>query len=187
MELNNVEPVDVEKVAEENPQSRFRIINAPIHKPGVCALCGSAGGDGRQFIDFGKTMDWYGVVYFCTFCIIEAGYLLGLHSTGASENLIAELQGRFESQKLQLDNALEQLNATRVLLRNCHCDDPDPVSDDSVPDAVVVEDSEESEGNSDDNTESTGVEEFGDIPTPPVDESSDEPKPKRTRRASSNS
>lgn len=54
-----------------SPQSRIKILDAPILAPGTCCLCGSAGGDSRKFIDFGKQLDWYGAVYFCSECINE--------------------------------------------------------------------------------------------------------------------
>lgn len=190
MDVTNIEPVDVEKVTEENPQSRFRILNAAIHKPGVCALCGSAGGDDRQFVDFGKTMDWYGVVYFCTFCVAEAAILIGFATHGKYDELFKkyeEMLLKYGNEKLEVERLQEQLNAARLLLRNCHCDDPDSVGDDNLPDAMVVEDSGESESDSDDDTESVGVEGSDDVPESSVDESSSESKPKRTRRASSSS
>ena len=188
--------VDAEKVAEENPNSRFRILDVAQLKPGVCALCASSGGDGRQFVDFGKSVDWYGVVYFCTFCVIEAAKLLGLTITQAEFDGMAKGYGdEIESADDRWVKAQEEIRAFRLLLRNCRCNDDDNVSDDYSPSETSSEDSEESVGDSnrivegsdvepDDPVESSGVEESGDVPEASVDDISTE-KPKRTRRTSS--
>lgn len=52
-------------------QSRIKLSDVAAIEPGVCILCGSAGGDDRKFVDFGKQLDWYGAVYFCSYCIGE--------------------------------------------------------------------------------------------------------------------
>ncbi|MFF5977072.1 hypothetical protein ACFY7C_36830 [Streptomyces sp. NPDC012769] len=51
--------------------SRVQILETPILAPGKCVLCGSAGGDHRKFIDLGMKIDFYGRVYFCSYCIQE--------------------------------------------------------------------------------------------------------------------
>jgi hypothetical protein len=45
--------------------------------PGTCSLCGSADGNDRKFIDFGKQLDWYGAVYFCSECMREVSEAIG--------------------------------------------------------------------------------------------------------------
>lgn len=139
-----IEPVDAEKVAVENPQSRFRVIDTAILPPGICALCGSSGGDGRQFVDFGKTVDWYGCVYFCTWCIVEAASLLGMDKK--SNWVLAEkhLQDEISKMDVLYIDTKAELDAARVLLRNCRCSDGNP--DDGVTAPVSME-SEESEAN----------------------------------------
>lgn len=132
--------VDALKVAEENPNSRFTILNSPIKKPGVCALCTSPGGDGRQFVDFGKSVEWYGVVYFCTFCVSEAARLLGLAPKSdwvqAAENLQAEISNvddKYVEAKVKLDAAM-------VLLRDHLNGDCLPsVPADEISEAELVE------------------------------------------------
>ena len=132
--------VDVEKSAEENPNSRFRVLDTALLPPGVCALCGSSGGDGRQFVDFGKTMNWYGTIYFCTFCVAEAAKLLGFIGSRPLEILTEtylSLKDKYEAHKLVCG---EQLNAAMVLLRNCTCSNSgigDPVVE--IPEADIVE------------------------------------------------
>lgn len=181
----DVTRVDVEKVAEENPQSRFRIHDTAILKPGVCALCASSGGDGRQFVDFGKTVEFFGCVYFCTYCIAEAGRLLGLMPVAEREAYQQELEEKVINANSMAEAFQEQLNAARLLLRNCHCDNTDLLRSDSADDAVDVEVIEDSDGHNVDDGESGSFEGSDDIPEPSADESDVEPvKPKRTRRSS---
>lgn len=188
MDVTNIERVDVEKVAEEFPQSRFRITNEPVLNPGICVVCGSSGGDGRQFADFGKTQDWFGVFYLCTFCLAEVAKMMGFATYGNYNKLFGQYEKallNYGNANLEIERLQEQVNAARILLRNCHCDNSDLISNDNIPDAVVVEDSEGSEGSSDDDSESSGVEESGDFSEASVDDEGN--KPKRTRRGSANS
>jgi hypothetical protein len=178
VDVTNIEPVDVEKVAAENPQSRFRIVENANLKPGVCALCGSAGGDGRQFIDFGKTMEWYGVVYFCTFCVGEAAHLLGLGNVLTLKEMLSDQSERYQTALYENAELQEQLNAARILLRNCHCGDDVAVP---VGDVVDVEAIEEPESDDPDSDEPGGGEGSDDIPESPADDESNPPK--RSSRA----
>jgi hypothetical protein len=154
--------VDVidEKFAEENPNSRFRLLNVPVLAPGTCILCKSAGGDGRQFIDLGIQHDWYGALYFCTECITEAAVLLGMAPKAnwelAEKNLQAEIS---KLDDLYL-NAKAEVRAARTLLRNCHCE---PISNINSGDVVDVEAIEESESNDSESDESSSVEGSGDV------------------------
>lgn len=54
-----------------SPTSLIQVLDRPIVAPAKCVVCGSSGGDDRKFIDFNFQIDWYGAVYFCTFCFIE--------------------------------------------------------------------------------------------------------------------
>jgi hypothetical protein len=73
------------------PQSRIQVFNAPIAAPGVCFLCGSAGGsDNRKFIDFGKQIEWFGAVYLCTECLREASEAMGYIQKSIFERLYTE-------------------------------------------------------------------------------------------------
>lgn len=135
-----VEFIDAEKSAEENPNSRFRVIGTALLPPGVCALCGTSGGDGRQFIDFGKTMDWYGTVYFCTFCIGEASKLLGFAMAKDYELALKNLRDELSDSDDRYVEAKVKLDAAMVLLRNCSCSDSgigSPVVE--IPEADIVE------------------------------------------------
>lgn len=56
---------------EIDPSSRVQVLNVPVMAPGICMLCGIADGDNRTFVDFGKQVEWYGAVYFCSECFGE--------------------------------------------------------------------------------------------------------------------
>lgn len=194
--------VDVEKVAEENPQSRFRILNAPIKKPGTCFVCKSSGGDGRQFVDFNKTLEWFGVVYLCTFCAQEIVTLLGFAPSDVFNGAIDGLRSDLSNSDDLYVETKGKLDAAMVLLRNHLNGDCHPVSDLlEIPEAELVEfgdpvpDVEGSESPSDEHDESpTGDESDPDESAPlegPDDVSGptgdDEPIAARTRRRSSKS
>lgn len=100
-----------------SPQSRIRILEAPTESPGVCCLCGSAGGDKRTFLDFGKQLDWYGAVYFCSECINECVLATGhvkvllykelneMYKTSVTE--LEEIKLRYEAVKHALSFTLD--------------------------------------------------------------------------------
>lgn len=177
-------PEVVDVVAEENPQSRFRVLNVAALSPGVCALCGSSGGDGRQFVDFGKTMDWYGVVYFCTFCVTEAAKLIGLEE--ADDKEIVQLRGRIARTDETVQYLEERLSAANLLLRdhlNGDCNPVVPVVE--IPEADVIESESSVEGKSNPD-ESVVVEGSDDVSGPSGDDEPVEPvKPVRRVRKSS--
>lgn len=181
MDVSEITPVDIEKVQEENPQSRFRISNVAQLAPGVCALCGSPGGDGRQFVDFGKTMNWYGVVYFCTFCVAEVAALLGFAHRGLFDEEINALQNGCSERDLEALGLKEKLDAAMVLVRNCTCSDSGigiPSLEISEADVIDDESADEDESDVD---ESDPVEGSDDISA--TSDSDDEPESKPARRA----
>lgn len=179
--------IDPDKFAEENPNSRFRISNVAQFAPGTCILCKSAGGDGRQFIDLGITVEWFGAMYFCTFCITEAASLLGLGDISALKEMSAERSEKYQKALFANAELREQLNATRILLRNCHCDDSNPSYRDVVDVSVVEEADDSASEITGDSDESGSVEEPGDISEASGDDESvsdESAKPKRGRRSS---
>jgi hypothetical protein len=155
-----IDPVDTVKVAEDNPNSRFKVLDNPILPPGTCIMCKSAGGDGRQFIDLGITVDWFGCIYFCTYCISEAGKLIGL--APKSDWALAEKNLQKEISKLDdlYVNAKVSLDAARLLLRNCDCESRVT----SPPDSDSVEADSEPESDDSDSDESGSVEGIDDVP-----------------------
>jgi hypothetical protein len=158
-----VEVIDPQKFAEENPNSVFRLTNVAMMNPGVCIICGSSGGDGRQFIDTGKTFDWWGVVYWCTFCLEEVAKLLGLKDVSEREAFALELEQKAINADSKFQAAQEQIDAYRVLLRNCNCSGADFDSNASAPVSVDGETDSEAESHVGDDGESAGLEGSGDI------------------------
>ncbi|GHF92060.1 hypothetical protein GCM10018783_73610 [Streptomyces griseosporeus] len=182
-------PIDVQKFAEENPNSRYRLTNVAILNPGVCIVCKGAGGDGRQFVEWGETQDWYGVIYLCTFCIGEIADLLGYGLK--SDWVLAErnLQEEISRGDDRWIEAREQLRAARLLLSNCHCGSSDPDSSNASSVPMDESDPEGTDSESNDSDESGSVEGFADVSESSVDDNSefDESvtKPKRRRSNSS--
>lgn len=61
---------------KEITMSKFQLLDIPIMAPGRCSNCGAVKPDGRKYVDFGLTLDHYGVVYICSLCLFEAAGLL---------------------------------------------------------------------------------------------------------------
>lgn len=175
--------VDVDKVTEENPQSRFRVVDSPVLAPGTCILCKSSGGDGRQFVDLAIQITWVGALYFCTFCVTEAAKLLGLTSREVFQGAIDGLQDELsKSDDLYVETKVK-LDATMVLLRdylngNYEFDS----SSSEIPEAELV-DVSTSDSDERDVDELAFVEGSDDVSGSTSDDIPVEtPKPKRTRR-----
>lgn len=106
------------------PGSRLNFSDFPTAIPGKCTICGSVGGDGRKFVDFGLDLEFYGVVYFCTLCFTNALNELGWLSPEQNSafrkkcndaiDKIAEL----EAQNVQLRSALHHTEFLRAVKPN---------------------------------------------------------------------
>lgn len=109
--------------------ARVLVIDTPVAAPGVCSLCGTAGGDGRKFIDFGKQLDWYGAVYFCETCFTEMAEALGLIPVAKYD----ELHLSYRALNIEHDKVVEKfgrlLGAFRSLLDDESAPVPGPNSD----------------------------------------------------------
>lgn len=92
------------------PNSRFSINEFPPNLPSKCAVCGSPGGDGRKFIDFGFDLDFYGTIYFCTNCLGECANTQG-YATPDQYNYAL-------SQNEELEFKLSQMEAENAIFRN---------------------------------------------------------------------
>jgi hypothetical protein len=55
---------------QDKAGQRIQVLPRPLQIPGVCVVC-QAATDDRQYIDFAFDIDYYGRVYFCTFCVNE--------------------------------------------------------------------------------------------------------------------
>lgn len=80
-------------------------------------MCGSSNTeDGRQYIDIGFEIDYYGVVYFCTHCVSEIAMAIGYRSSSLfkvieEENLeYANTLSEFRTENVKLRVALSQLD-----------------------------------------------------------------------------
>ncbi|HEY9262789.1 hypothetical protein [Chitinophaga sp.] len=112
----------------------MQILDAPIMSPGTCALCGSAGGDHRKFIDFGKQIDWYGNVYFCTTCIAEVLDVMGYHPVANFDRLhdsYRELNVRYDKIQAENESVKSALHNLLSSSNSCKCSLVDSVSDTS--------------------------------------------------------
>ncbi len=180
-----VSKIDTAKLAEENPNSRFKVLDTAVMPPGVCALCGSAGGDKRQFIDFGKTLDWYGAVYFCTFCFAELAKLMGFATYANHDELFKKYEKlllQVGTEKLETEFVQRKLDAAMVLVRGCTCSD----SGIGVPVVEVVDGEFVGDGETDstesDADESVDVEGPNDVSAASSD--SDDKPVRRARKSS---
>lgn len=93
---------------ELSPQSRIKVLDIPVAAPGTCILCGTAGIDDRKFVDFGKTVDWIGVIYFCTECISEVARAVGWVPVAEFDKLLQELK------KVQADKGIVEAKYSGV-------------------------------------------------------------------------
>ncbi len=101
--------------------SRFFILEVPAMAPGKCIVCGSCGGDGRKFIDISMTVEFYGKVYFCSFCFEECCSYLGWMSQENNELQEMEIQELKDTnvtiQQLldsRLDGLISELSALKA-------------------------------------------------------------------------
>jgi hypothetical protein len=98
--------------------SRISILDAPILAPGICVLCGSSNTEDRKYADTGITVDFIGVIYFCTFCLRETANRLGCATAEQTKQLEDELDAarqtilEFQSQKAAYDDAISTLRST---------------------------------------------------------------------------
>lgn len=93
------------------PTSRVQILERPVALPGKCIICSSASNnEGRKFIDFGYSIDWWGAVYFCTVCFKEVAEDLGWIEDTRYKQILEENRELSDS-IIKLDKRIENLNA----------------------------------------------------------------------------
>lgn len=121
--------------------SRITVLDTPILPPGVCSLCGTSGHeDKRKFIDFGKQLDWYGAVYFCSECIKEVSEAIGFIPV-AGFNI---LHDRYRALNIKYDQLLKENQALKDAFANILA--PHPSTDDvNIDNGITVLSVEESE------------------------------------------
>jgi hypothetical protein len=116
---------EVRQVSQQLPQSgKFKIYDHPVALPTKCSGCGIGHNDEgrRQFIDIGFSLDYYGVVYFCTECFAEIAVALGFISVDTWEHIEKlSIEVADENRELREENV--GLRSTIELLASHRCRD----------------------------------------------------------------
>ena len=153
-------------VQETAGNGRIMVIARPLTLPGICAVCGYSGtvqgaeGDTRVFIDFQLDIDYYGRVYFCSTCLLEAANLLGWLGVEQAEKM-RETIATQESELIVLREQNERLRSSLASLLGKSDDDIRSVlADDSSDEQQGEQESEGTESSSDSSSgesESSGI------------------------------
>lgn len=77
--------------SEHGASSKVQILEAPRLSPGDCVMCGASRTDDRDYVDIGLTVDFVGVIYFCTICMTEVANRLGCLMPEQTKKLEDEL------------------------------------------------------------------------------------------------
>ena len=103
---------------QETAGDRITVIARPLTLPGCCAICGYSGtnvgdtGDVRVFIDWQLDLEYYGRVYVCSTCLLQASTSLGWLGVKQAE----ELRDKVASQESELIVLREQNERLRASL-----------------------------------------------------------------------
>lgn len=106
--------------SENGASSKVQILEAPRLNPGDCVMCGASRTDDRQYIDIGLTVDFIGVIYFCTKCMQEVANTLGCLMPEQTKQLEDELDAartrilEFETKDQALNDAIDALRTVVV-------------------------------------------------------------------------
>ena|SRR3990170_6848354 len=65
------DPDYLQELERSKMLSKFQVMDLPIMAPGKCSNCGGTRIGDRKYVDFGLTLEYYGIVYLCTLCIKE--------------------------------------------------------------------------------------------------------------------
>lgn len=123
--------------------SRIQVLTSPLVAPGKCIVCGAVDSEqGRTYIDFGFSIKFYGVVYFCSFCLVEIAEAVNFVK---NEKYLALLE-KYEELKKALETSKERVRALNDFVRtSLDIDSPDDTLWD-ISDPTEVHDN--AEGNS---------------------------------------
>jgi hypothetical protein len=100
--------------------SKVQILESPRLAPGTCVLCGSSRNDDRKYVDIGVTIEYIGVIYFCTFCFAEICNRLGCYTVEQSLAMEDELDRarqrilEFELKEQTIDEAINTLRNSKL-------------------------------------------------------------------------
>lgn len=146
--------------------SKFHIMATPIMSPGRCANCGASVPDGRRYVDFGLTIEGYGVVYICTLCLIEVYKLIEpikRPSEGFQQKKNnAQLSRQLNVIQEKVGSLVDELHHINLMLAGSSASNEQP-----VPDMDTTKSKDESGPTPDESGTSEPVTESGrsDIPT----------------------
>lgn len=123
-----------------NVNARYRVVEDGAYvAPGTCLTCGRDGGsDERGMTDTNVDLDYVGVVYVCSFCVLEMAEQYGAASPRTQLNNLAAaeaLETQLEATRERLTKAEGVLDALGVLSLL----DLDSSSHDLDPDDAIVE------------------------------------------------
>jgi len=114
---------------QETAGDRITVIARPLTLPGCCAICGYSGtnagdpGDVRVFIDWQLDLEYYGRVYICSTCLLQASESLGWLGVKQAEELREKVASQ-ESELIVLREQNERLRASLASLLG-QSDNPD--------------------------------------------------------------
>ncbi len=79
IKLYGYRPTEFDKrYLEYLDMGNYRVLPVPDVSPGKCCNCGASRNDGRQYLDTGRHVEWYGAIFFCGLCMREFAEALGL-------------------------------------------------------------------------------------------------------------
>lgn len=113
--------------------SKYRILDIPDKKQAKCANCGSTKKDGRKYVDFGLEVDWYGIVYLCSLCMLDIANNMGLFNKADEQivqlrhekaSLINLLLAQGDNLEHKLENLMEEVKEYFVALRTVRDGEP---------------------------------------------------------------
>lgn len=90
--------------------SRFKLLPRPVAIPGKCVVCGAVD---RPVVDTGWSIDYYGVVYFCVFCLTEVAGVIGMVDSKLLE--AAEMDSARQFDAYIQDNGLKVITNEQYL------------------------------------------------------------------------
>lgn len=91
-------------MSNQQAAAKIRVLAAAVAAPGTCIVCGSAGGDDREFLDIDMDIEYYGAVYFCTHCLGETVGAMGY----VSRETVAATEAELEALKIERAQAFNK-------------------------------------------------------------------------------
>ena len=126
--------------------SKFQVLSAPVQTPGVCSGCGSSSVEDRKYVDMAFTLDFYGVVYICTFCFTQVCNQLGFLNPEQTIKLETELEAarnhifEFRAKEKALDDAISTLRNSGLLAFSAYPEPSRILSSNTVNDKDITRD-----------------------------------------------